>query len=209
MRSIEEKFLDLIFTLKAIELAQERGKKIGILPIQKIMFIASASFRKKNVRVLNQSFYRWSYGPMSNEVYEDISAARKSELIIGDQDISLTEHGIRVLEATSSIFKEDRTLTDPFVEIAEQFDDIDSIMDDVYSMDVYVEELDKEMPMSEIPDGFHILTPVWHDETSDMLKLSDEWRETLDVLLDPTLDKIVRAAMRDAKEGKFSPLELD
>jgi uncharacterized protein YwgA len=211
MRNKKQKLIDILLDLRAIQIASMKAKFDGLLMLQKITFVAGERYKESNQRVLNQTFYRWDWGPMSDDVYEDFSQMKELGLVQGDADeeIRLTDKGQRVLVAATSLFQHDEKLVSKIDEVAAGVKDLDALLKDVYSMKVFIEELDKEVRIGEIPKGIVMLTPMWESEAKETLDLSTEWAETLDLLMDSETDSRIRKSMEDARKGKLLPLELD
>jgi uncharacterized protein YwgA len=211
MRNRKQKLTDLLLDLRAIQIASRKAKFDGLLMLQKITFVAGERYKESNQRVLNQSFYRWDWGPMSEDVYEDFSQMKELGLVQGegDKEIRLTDKGQRVLVAATGLFQHEEKLVSKIDEVAAGVKNLDALLKDVYSMRVYVEELDKEVKISEIPQGVEMLSPLWESEAKETLELSNEWAETLDLLMDSETDSRIRKSMEDARKGKLLPLELD
>ena len=70
MRDKKQKLIDILLDLRAIQIASRKAKFDGLLMLQKIAFVAGERYKESSQRVLNQSFYRWDWGPMSDDVYE-------------------------------------------------------------------------------------------------------------------------------------------
>lgn len=210
MRTRSQKLIDLALSLRAIKEASSKTRFRGLLMLQKIMFVAGYRYKASRERVLGQSFYRWDYGPMSDDVYEDFSALSELGLISGDKDeeIKLTPEAESVLAGLSSFFEENREELTKLDEVTDQVEDLDSLMKYVYSMKVRVEELDKTMSMDEIPEGYELLTPLFDDEAEKKIKVDDAWLETLELTLDREADRAVKQAMDDARKGHVKPLVI-
>lgn len=211
MRNRKQKILDILLDLRAIQIASGKAKFDGLLMLQKIAFVAGGRYKQARQRVLSQSFYRWNWGPMSDDVYEDFSQMKGLGLVHGseDQEIQLTDRGRRILEAADELFHNNQKLVSKIDDVASGVRNLDALLEEVYSMKVYVEELGKDVLVSEIPEGTEMLVPVWESEATDTLNLDNSWAETLDLLLDPEADSKIRKSMEDARRGRLLPLELN
>lgn len=211
MRTKNDKIIDLLMTLIAIVKASEHAKQVTILMIQKILFLAADYFRGGKLRVLSQSFYRWDYGPMSDEVYADFGYLTDNNLIDGDvtKEVHITDDGLKLLNSTKDLVLKEKKFFNKIEEIANNVERLDELLDIVYAKEVYVEEMDEVVLIDKIPEGMHILTPVWRDEALEKLSLNKSWIETLDLMLVPKIDAEIRRSLKDAKEGRIRPLELE
>lgn len=211
MRNKKQKMLDILLDLRAIQVASVKVKFDGLLMLQKIVFVAGERYRESHQRVLNQSFYRWDWGPMSEDVYEDFSQMKQLGLVQGEEDkeISLTAKGERVLDESEEFFRSEQKLVSKIDEVAASGKNLDALLKAVYSMRVYVDELDREVMISEVPKGTEMLAPLWGSEATEVLDLNEKWAETLDLLLDPEADSRIRKSMEDARKGRLLPLELN
>lgn len=210
-RSKKQRIIDILLDLKAIETASRRAKFDGLLMLQKVVFAAAEEYRRSQQRVLNQSFYRWDWGPMSEEVYEDFAQMKDLDLIFGERDgeVGLTKKGERILGTVSEVFKSNEELLSKLDRVASNVQDLDALLEEVYSSRVYVEELDKEMMISEIPEGVEMLSPIWESDAKEVFNLDNAWLETLDLLMDSQEDSKIRKSLDDARKGRILPLELD
>jgi Mn-dependent DtxR family transcriptional regulator len=211
MRSKKQKIVDMLLDMRAIQIASRKAKFNGLMMLQKITFVAGERYKASHQRVLNQSFYRWHWGPMSDDVYEDFSSMKELDLVHGaeDKEIVLTEKGEKVLLATADLFRGKEKLLSKIDGVAANVRNLDALLKEVYAMKVHVEEFDKEMQISEIPEGTEMLAPLWESEAKEVLDLGIEWAETLDLMMDPLADSKIRKSMDDAKKGKLLPLELE
>jgi uncharacterized protein YwgA len=203
--------IDLALSLRAIKKASDKTRFRGLLMLQKIMFVAGYRYRASRERVLGQSFYRWDYGPMSDEVYEDFTTMGNLGLISGakDEEITLTPEAESVLTRLSPLFEENLGELSELDEVADQVKNLDSLMKYVYSMKVRVEELDRTMPMDEIPKGYELLSPLFDDEAEKKFKFDDAWLETFELMLDRKADREIKQAIDDARNGRVKPLVID
>ena len=210
-RTRNDKFIDILLTLYTIQIAAVQTRVVSILMIQKILFLTSIQYRENLLRVLSQSFYRWHKGPMSDEVYSDFNDMSNYGFITGDitKDVHITEHGQRVLDSTFQLIQKEKQLVEPLRRIASDVKRLDELMEKVYSKEVYVEEMDKILPIIQVPEGMHILTPIWRDEAKETMTLDNAWIETLELMLVPEVDAAIRKSIEDAKKGRIHPLELD
>jgi len=208
MRTKHQRIIDLIFSIRAIYNASLKTRFTGVLMLQKIIFLCANKYRHNKYRVLNQSFYRWDYGPMSEEVYSDFGTLTELGLIEGDEeDTRLTEKGVALYKSIEEIFLEESDVVSVLDEVVDDVKNLNSLMKDVYSLDVYVEELDEIIPMDAVEEGMHILTPLWEDEAIEIYKLKNEWIETLELMLDPVANIEIRKSIEDLKNGRIQPLE--
>jgi len=211
MRTKNDKFIDMLLTLEAIKIASKFTKNITILMIQKILFLSADFYRENKLRVLNQSFYRWDYGPMSEEVYADFNSLSDQGFIQGDvtKDVHITNNGLKLLEASSELLEQEKRFIEPLEEVAKNVTRLDELLKKVYAKKVYIEEMDKTLPIDRVPEGMHILTPIWRDEAKESLILDKGWIETLELMLVPEVDAAIRKSIEDVKKGRIRPLELD
>lgn len=207
-RSPQQELIDLLLTLHAVRIASKAEIKVGLIVMQKILFLSALEMRQSKSLTLSQTFYRWHYGPMSNEVYDDLHRASSSGLVDEIDGLRLTEAAEGILDACTDIFEQNQSLIEPLEKAASSVEDIDDLLEKVYDMSVYVDELDEEVVIREIPEGTNILTPLWDDEASTKFNIDPSWMETLDILLHPEADQMASRSLERAKKGKFLPLEV-
>lgn len=208
VRSNQQKIIDILLTLYAINFASKKDIKIGLLILQKVLFLSALELKNIGYLALGQAFYRWDYGPMSDEVYKDMEQLSSLGLIDETEGLKLTDNAGRVLDDCKEIFEDNKSFVNSIKKIALSVESIDELLEKVYDLTVYVEELDEEMRIRDIPEGTEMLTPLWKDEASKIFKLDPSWVATLDILLDPEADKAAFNALEKAKKGKFFTLEV-
>ena len=210
MRTRADEITDKLLTLRAIQIASNKTRFQGRLMLQKIIFVAGHKYREAKERVLGQSFYRWDYGPMSDDVYRDVESLEKLDLITGelDKEIKLTERGKEILRKCEPIFSSKRELLSKLDETAINAGNLNDLLDKVYSMETFVEEMDKKLIIRDIPEGKTMLSPLWENEADLTLRLDNSWLETLDLMLDPEVDAEIQRAMEDARKGRVRSLEI-
>jgi len=210
-RSENEKIIDLILTLRAIQIASKVTRFQGLLMLQKILFLAAIDYRKLKYHVLSQSFYRWDWGPMSNEVYDDFNVLSTLGLIQGEKDSELfiTPEGEKLLDQTNDIFTNQSNLLKILETKAKEVKDLDSILETVYAQTVFVEDMGREVPMRDIPLGKQIITPVWSLDAKEQLNIDKSWIETFEILINPKMRALVNRSLDEAKHGKLISMELD
>jgi len=209
MRTEQEKLIDILVLLRVIERAAKRIDFDGLMMAQKLLFSISVIFRSKNMHGTNQTFYRWNYGPMSDDLYADFSNADNLSLITNTKRPTLSEHGRDVLETAESLFDNNPEFTEVIDYVSNRVEDLDSLLEEVYAMEVYVEELDERIPVKDIPEGYNILSPVWADEADNTLTIQPGLEDTIEMIIDKDVKKELNEALDDLRSGRVFPLELD
>src|SRR3972149_9168332 len=95
-RTHEEILADeaLILALYHLTQVEARTPEVGDrLKAMKLVFLANHSMLQRRAKGLNCTFYRWNYGPLSNEVYGAWTRLIQAGLLQEEERISVTPRG--------------------------------------------------------------------------------------------------------------------
>src|SRR5690349_16904257 len=108
MRNKIETMSDRLLLLYTIARGNEYGFIEGPFKLMKIPFLAELESTRSGVNTFNYRFYRYTYGPMTTEVYEDRDSLGGLGLVTGKREVRLTDKGEKLIAIASELFDENR-----------------------------------------------------------------------------------------------------
>lgn len=176
----------------------------GITKMQKLTFVAQNEMAHEGIYAISGEFYKWNYGPMSNEVY------RTNEVLVGnnlveDRALALTDRGETFLADFSYIIgdnKEIFTLIDKCVDEFSQLS-LHEIKEKIYSMMVTPLGWLKQSEIKDLPHG----TTILRNKGFTSLEIDADDIETLLIYIDEELYQSILSGMNDVKYGRISGLQ--
>lgn len=175
----------------------------------KLAFLAAHGLQKEGVRALNLSYYRWTWGPMSNEVYEAWHTLERVGLLENEEHFTLSRAG----ESLATAFYDEvlrHELNAPAREVIDRVSrdwvgqpDTAPLLDFVYAMTVTPAGGDHPLPIKDIRKGTNLLLPVDPQQARGTLYVDRGWLETLAIELKPASLAALQRAQLDFREGRF------
>lgn len=177
----------------------------------KLAFLASLNMAEARLRALHLSFYRWTWGPLSNEVYEAWDDLTECELMEPDEHFVLTRRGLGLAEA----FYKDVVCDERNVRVRELFDEVATrwhgpprtgkLLNHVYDLAVVPSggEEPQPVPIRAIEKGTDLLDPIPASEATGGLTVEPAWLETLALTLRTGARASLEAAAADFRSGRF------
>jgi hypothetical protein len=105
MRTRLQAMSDRLLLLYAIAEGNKVGNVDGTFKLMKIPFMAELASTRKAINTFHYSFYRWTFGPFTTEIYEDADSLSSLGLCTTKDRPTITAKGQRVLESASDLFK--------------------------------------------------------------------------------------------------------
>jgi hypothetical protein len=174
----------------------------------KLAFLAAHKLHQQRLRGLGLAFYRWTWGPMSNEVYEVWDLARASGLVVEEEHFTVTSRG----ESLARDFYEEVLRVEENVRFRETIDEIASdwrdqpetrpLLRHVYDLAVVPEGEQLPRPIRDIPRGRDLFEPVDPGDALGGLHVPDAWLETLVLTMRPGADSDIILAEDDVRAGR-------
>ena len=173
----------------------------------KLVFLANHSMLQRRAKGLNCTFYRWNYGPLSNDVYGAWARLIQAGLMQEEERISVTPRGSDLAGAFI-----DEVLADEGNRMFLQFlqstaqdwarKSSRSILNAVYAMEVVPVGGRTPVKVRDLPLSAHITKIIESPEARSVLSVPEGWLETLGLMLHPpAMESIIRAA-DDARAGR-------
>ena len=212
MRTADERRTDAALLLalwaRSVESPHEdAGDKLWQM---KLAFLASLDLAKGRVHGLNLSFYRWTWGPLSNEVYDAWDDLAEGQFVQPDEHFVLTRRGLELAQA----FYEEVVCDERNVHVRESIDRVATawngrpetrkLMEHVYDLEIVPcdDEGSLPTPIRAIGKGAQLLEPVPGSEATGWLTVEPGWLETLALTLKAEARAPLEAANADFRTGR-------
>ena len=101
-RTHDEELTDEALILALYDPVQRRTGEAAVgdrLKAMKLVFLANYAMFSERMKGLNCTFYRWDYGPMSNDVYAAWQRLQRAGLLDEEECIRVTERGAELASA--------------------------------------------------------------------------------------------------------------
>lgn len=177
------------------------------LRLMKLAFLAQHRFVAARLRALNLSFYRWTWGPLSNEVYDAWNALTRAGLMEEDERFVLTPRGRSLAEAffEEVVRAERNVMTRETIDaVAGRWRDAETpkLLDAVYGMSIVLPGENRARPVRSIEAGVELLRPLSPDEARVEFDIDSGWMETLAVMFNPASMRVIAEAEGDFRAGR-------
>ena len=176
----------------------------------KLAFLASLALNEANFRGLTLTFFRWTWGPMSNEVYEAWSILKRAGMIESDEHVVLTRAG----EAFARSFYDEVVRDESNTPLRVVFDSLESawrnrpetapLLNAVYSVCLAPEGQAEALPIRDMSNGIELIVPVDPRGAAATISVDGGWLETLALEFNPRFAADIEAGMNDFVEGRVA-----
>lgn len=176
----------------------------------KLAYLVCHDLRTFASDALTPSFYRWTWGPMSNDIYSTWEILKRSGHLDSEEKMVVTSRGAELAEAVYHEILGDeaniqiRASFDSVVAYWRARQDTESLLDHVYEMVVTPEGDDIARPIREIRKGTELFSPVDPSEARSRIHIDEGWLETLLIELKPGKISPIITATEDFRAGRFS-----
>ncbi len=177
------------------------------LRLMKLAFLASRRFAEESIHALNVRFYRWRYGPMSNDVYEIWERLQRAGLMEEEEVWSLTMSG----ELLAQGFYDEVLGEEGNAPVKAVLDEVADKWRSAWSAQPLINHI-YDLPLSidgsgpairDMPEGSDFDVPLTASEASVSLEVSYSWVETLALSLNPEAMMMLNAAVEDFRAGRY------
>jgi len=203
-RSFKDAMIDRLLQLFLIAETSKRGEIMGKVKLLKMAYLAEDKMVKDRLKGFNYNFYRWDYGPMSNEALEDHEWLVNNGLV-SDFPATPTKRGSEVLKELSELFDRNRHILDHINRIVNEFARV-SGRDLRY--DVYARPAPgKKIRVGDIQKGETLLSALLEKEAKETFRIDAEWLETISILMDKEFYESLQEGVKDVREGRVKRYE--
>ncbi len=211
MRNADERRCDatLLLTLWARSVETPHKDAGDRLWQMKLAFLAALGLSLGEVRALTLNFYRWTWGPLSNQVYEVWDDLEGAGLMCPEERFVVTRRGLELAEA----FYAEVVCDERNVIVRETLDRVagewhgeprtSDLLRQVYATEIIPLEGSNPAPVGAIQRGAELLEPVPTDRAKSSLTIEPGWRETLALLMNAEARATLDAAIADFREGRI------
>jgi hypothetical protein len=209
-RTTDEKLTDEALILALYHLVQDRTGEAAVgdrLKAMKLVFLANHAMFSERMKGLNCTFYRWDYGPMSNDVYAAWDHLKRAGLLDEEECIRVTARGA---ELASGFIREvlESEENRPFLRFLEDTarywgkKSRSAILTSVYNMEITPLGEFIASRIEDMPRTAHLTEALDAGDAKAVINIEQGWLETLGLMLNPpAMESIVRAA-DDARAGR-------
>ena len=210
MRSADERRIDaaLLLVLWARSAPSPREDAGDKLRQMKLAYLTARELAEAQMQALHLGFYRWTWGPLSNEVYDAWDDLTNSGLLEPEEHFVLPRAG----QEFATAFYNDVLRDEGNVIVRETADRISEawrdrprtsgLMRHVYALEVALEDTVVPVPIRDIAKGTPLLEPVPDQDARGSLTVTAAWRETLALSLKPSYTALVAHAVSDYQAGR-------
>lgn len=180
MRTEAEIIIDRLLLLYAVKQANEYGRMEGTFKLQKIPFAAQLKMNAERVKGFNYSFFRYTHGPLSKEIYEDGGALHSAGVITSLKGaIELTAPGENLFGTVQQLYAENKEITDYIEASARAYAPLSfgTLKRRIYALTVPWGG--DTWKVGEIPECTDILTKLEANEAKIQFQIDDDWIDSL------------------------------
>lgn len=209
-RSDEEELADEALILALYHLVQNRTGEGSVgdrLKAMKLVFLANYAMFSERMKGFNCTFYRWEYGPMSNDVYAAWDQLKRAGLLDEEECISVTARGADL--ASSFIqdvleSEENRPFLRFLEDTARQWarKSRSTILTSIYNMEVTPLGEFRASRIRDMPLTAHLTEALDSGDANAVLHIEPGWMETLALAFNPESARSVERGTDDARAGR-------
>lgn len=209
-RNLIETLTDRLLMLFLIAESENHGWKIsGKVKILKLLYLSECRMIQDKKKGFNFSFYRWDYGPMSNDALQDLNQLDENGLLEKSQyAFCTTSRGRQLLKNCSTLLSRNEEFLEYIRKVIREFGPYTgkNIKTVVYG----TPKIGERKLIRKTKHGEELLRKLLTEEATKRFVIDDEWVETLSILLDKEACESLQKGMQDANEGrvtKYEPLK--
>lgn len=205
-RTFEEIITDHILLLYLIDKYDKISQKYqGITKIQKFSFLSQFSMQKAKYKAFDYNFLRHNHGPMSTQIYKDISILQSSGLLQKRDNLKLTQRGTKLINALSELYSNNSSITQLIDYELQKFTDRVTSEVKAYVYKVEIPTTHGKMAIKDIPKGFNILSKLHNEEANLHFRIDDTWKETISLYFDWDIIEKIKERIKLAQKVPSEP----
>ncbi len=177
------------------------------LRLMKLAFLFSRELAERRAHALGVQFYRWKYGPMSNQVYDAWERLGRAGLMEEEENWEVTDSGTHLSESFyDEVLCDERNapVKDVLEEITAQWRSAWSaqpLMTHIYDLPVSVDR--GVLKICDMEQGDEFELPVDMAEANVRIDVDNAWIETLAISFSPSARMAIAAAEADFLAGRY------
>jgi len=203
MAEFRDSIVNRLLLLYMIAQTIKQGYIKGKVKLMKMVYLSQEKMVKDRLRGFNYTFYKWKYGPMSNEVLEDFKGLVAAGLITPTPDSAMpTNEAREILKTCRELFDRNRKILTAIDKTVNEYAPYNGkqIKLVVYGRPILGEKRRVELGEA----GEVLLTGISEQEAISNFLIDEEWLETLDILLDKEARESLQRGVEDARRGRVS-----
>ncbi|MGA2973101.1 MAG: hypothetical protein ABSE39_10865 [Candidatus Bathyarchaeia archaeon] len=199
-----DRLMNRFLMLYTVYKASVRGVLPGKVKLLKLLYEAQEEMAKAGIRGLTFNFYRWDYGPLSNEALSDFEYLLANELIYYRQEpweIGYTSRGGVVLKESSDLLKQNQEIVALIDKVVQRhlFQSGTQVRGEIY---------DHRIPggkrkVGEAEMGETLLKPMERDKARQIARIDEDWEDTLYLLMNKRSMEALKESRDDIKHGRI------
>jgi hypothetical protein len=177
MRTKLQAMSDRLLLLYAIAEGNKAGKVDGTFKLMKIPFMAELASTRRSINTFHYSFFRWTFGPFTTEIYEDADSLTSLGLCTPKESPSITAKGETVLESAYELFQQNRDSLWFVKQASKECSPLGfgALKNLVYKEMVTVDGVPRTI--ADTPKGRQVLSTC--SKPKDSFVLDDDWTDSL------------------------------
>ena len=202
----------LLLTLWERAVEEPRVDAGGRIWQMKLAYLFARELQERQVHGLNLNFYRWTWGPMSNQVYGVWDQLRTTGLLDEEERFLFTRRGLELAdEFFGEVVCDERNLAvrEAVDAVANEWKGkgphLNAILDHVYGLPAKpVDDAEAlPRPLREIREGTELLAPLERIDVREGFTVEEGWLETLAIVFNPESRAGIGAAIEDFRAGRY------
>ena len=203
---VEAAILLSLWTRSAKKPWEDAGDRLRLM---KLAFLTTHDLYEQRFKALDLTFYRWTWGPLSNEVHEAWETLIASGLMEEEERFLVTEDGVEI----ASSFEEEvlgDELNHPVQRTIDRIAEAwagrmatEPILDHVYGMKIRPVGSERKTTVRATGLSAWLTAPLDGLDVSGSFSISNAWIETLGQYFSPSNDAALLKAEEDFRERRF------
>ena len=182
----------------------------GIVHLTKIVFLSERELKQNDFIGYDYEFFRWTHGPMTAGIYQDFNFFEQCGILAerGKRESipKLTHHGRSFVESCAQLFVENITIINNINTIIAEYGEWNTHRIKEFCYKIPVHYRGKQVPIREIPKGEIIHMPKGGPVEKKGFSISDEWTETLLLLMDADFVRDYNQSLVEVRNDGSTPI---
>jgi hypothetical protein len=175
----------------------------GKIKLLKLVFLSEARMNKNEIKGFNYYFYRWNYGPLSDEILQDLDCLVENGLLEKvENSICITSKGRELLGSSKDLLTRNEEILEPIRQVVREFGHYrgESIKMIVYG----TPKAGEEKLVKDTEHGEELLSELPREEAKKWFLIDDNWIETLELQFDREACSSLDRGIQDARAGRVT-----